>query len=176
MNIHPLFIDVDFSGRSKGLILHCWGLHRSLTNFLPCILLGFPPKVLTHRSTTSTTTTPQRLTRKVPTKGCSFQFPPAILGHYLSLSSPHMGIQSSWLLPLHAWRNLCWLSRPVSLQLPQLALQDCSERPYLLEISHAESEAGAVFFNSSSSLWCLCGYVCSILWIQDDPSIPWEGI
>ena len=74
-------------------------------------------------------------------------------GSYLSLSTPHLGIQSSWLQPLHAWRNFCWLSRPISLQLPQLAIQDSSSRPYLLEISQAESEAGKyakkhVFFAS----------------------------
>ena len=65
-----------------------------------------------------------------------------IWGYYLSLSTPHLGIQSSWLQPLHAWRNFCWLSRPISLQLPQLAIQDSSSKPYLLEISQAESEAG----------------------------------
>ena len=63
-------------------------------------------------------------------------------GSYLSLSTPHLGIQSSWLQPLHAWRNFCWLSRPISLQLPQLAIQDSSSRPYLLEISQAESATG----------------------------------
>ncbi|CAL1171191.1 unnamed protein product [Cladocopium goreaui] len=86
------------------------------------------------------------------------------LGHYLSLSSPHMGIQSSWLLPLHAWRNLCWLSRPVSLQLPQLALQDCSERPYLLEISHAESESMEILGQFQS---CSCASLAF-----GDPLIP----
>ena len=63
-----------------------------------------------------------------------------VLGHYVSLSSPHLGIQSSWLQPLHAWRNLCWLSSPISKQLSQLAIQDCSLNPYLYEISKAEEE------------------------------------
>ncbi|CAK9026440.1 DUF676 domain-containing protein [Durusdinium trenchii] len=62
------------------------------------------------------------------------------LGHYLSLSSPHLGIQSSWLQPLHAWRNLCWLSWPFSKQLSQLAIQDCSSNPFLFEISKSEEE------------------------------------
>ena len=72
-------------------------------------------------------------------------------GSYLSLSTPHLGIQSSWLQPLHAWRNFCWLSRPISLQLPQLAIQDSSSKPYLLEISQAESEAGKY-----AKKMCLC--------------------
>ncbi|CAJ1452336.1 unnamed protein product, partial [Effrenium voratum] len=48
------------------------------------------------------------------------------LGHYVSLSSPHLGIQSTWLQPFHAWRNLCWLSWPISNQLLHLAVQDCA--------------------------------------------------
>ena len=74
-----------------------------------------------------------------PTRQTSWE---VFSGSYLSLSTPHLGIQSSWLQPLHAWRNFCWLSRPISLQLPQLAIQDSSSKPYLLEISQAESEAG----------------------------------
>lgn len=78
-------------------------------------------------------------------------------GCYLSLSSPHLGIQSSWLQPMHAWRNLCWLTRAVTLQLCQLAIQDSSERPYLLEISHAESEAWLPWdiWDISNKYWVL---------------------
>ena len=54
------------------------------------------------------------------------------LGHFISLSSPHLGIQASWLQPLHAWRNLCWLSKPFSQQLAQLAVQDSWKKPFLL--------------------------------------------
>ena len=53
------------------------------------------------------------------------------LGHFISLSSPHLGIQASWLQPLHAWRNLCWLSKPFSQQLAQLAVQDSRQKPFL---------------------------------------------
>ncbi|CAE7414882.1 speE [Symbiodinium natans] len=64
------------------------------------------------------------------------------LGHYISLSSPHLGIQSSWLHPLHSWRNLCWLSRPISNQLVHLAIQDTFglATPFLLELSQPESD------------------------------------
>ena len=64
------------------------------------------------------------------------------LGHYISLSSPHLGIQSSWLHPLHSWRNLCWLSQPISNQLVHLAIQDTLglQTPFLVELSQPESE------------------------------------
>lgn len=67
---------------------------------------------------------------------------PFELGHYISLSSPHLGIQSSWWLPSHAWRNLCWLSGFVSNQLLQLAIQDTgiSRLPYLVELSNPAGE------------------------------------
>eukprot|EP00931_Biecheleriopsis_adriatica_P065720 TRINITY_DN40206_c0_g1_i1.p1 TRINITY_DN40206_c0_g1~~TRINITY_DN40206_c0_g1_i1.p1 ORF type:complete len:402 (+),score=82.99 TRINITY_DN40206_c0_g1_i1:29-1234(+) len=68
---------------------------------------------------------------------------PLELGHYISLSSPHMGIQASFWVPSQAWRNLCWLSRPLSKQLLQLAVQDvCSSgRPYLVELSDPGGDA-----------------------------------
>jgi len=61
------------------------------------------------------------------------------LGHYLSLSSPHLGIQASWAAPLQLWRNLCVLSRPISSQLAQLAIQDTAgpEQPYLVALGDA---------------------------------------
>ena len=64
------------------------------------------------------------------------------LGHYVSLSSPHLGIQSSWLSPLHSWRNLCWLSQPISNQLVHLAIQDTRSlgTPFLVELSQPESD------------------------------------
>lgn len=86
------------------------------------------------------------------------------LGSYLSLSTPHLGIQSSWLQPLHAWRNFCWLSRPISLQLPQLAIQDSSSKPYLLEISQAESESMEILAQFQTRICCSLAF--------GDPLIP----
>lgn len=59
------------------------------------------------------------------------------MGHYLSLSSPQLGIQASWWAPSQAWRNLCWLSAFITPQLAQLAIQDGNRErpPYLVEIS-----------------------------------------
>lgn len=45
------------------------------------------------------------------------------LGHYLSLSTPHLGIRASWSSPLHAWRNLAApLTACVTSQISQLAV------------------------------------------------------
>lgn len=60
------------------------------------------------------------------------------LGHYISLSSPHLGVQAPWSTPRHAWKNLSRLTQPVSLQLAQLSVQDARgkrRRPYLVALS-----------------------------------------
>lgn len=64
------------------------------------------------------------------------------LGHYMSLSSPHLGIQAAWTTPSHAWRNLCWFSKAVSSQCVQLSVQDASvdDLPYLVAIALNDSE------------------------------------
>ncbi|CAK0875652.1 unnamed protein product [Prorocentrum cordatum] len=59
------------------------------------------------------------------------------LGHYMSLSSPHLGVQAPWSTLRHAWKNLSRLTQPVSLQLAQLSVQDASGsrgRPYLVAL------------------------------------------
>ena len=55
------------------------------------------------------------------------------LGHYLSLSTPHLGIRAAWSSP-HAWRNLAApLTACVTSQISQLAVEDepdgASKRP-----------------------------------------------
>eukprot|EP00930_Biecheleria_cincta_P021741 TRINITY_DN16016_c2_g4_i2.p1 TRINITY_DN16016_c2_g4~~TRINITY_DN16016_c2_g4_i2.p1 ORF type:complete len:427 (-),score=49.57 TRINITY_DN16016_c2_g4_i2:84-1238(-) len=86
---------------------------------------------------------------------------PFELGHYISLSSPHLGIQSSWWSPTHAWRNLCWLSAPISQQLAHLAIQDTSGRglPYLVELSNPEGEHLPLLarFRSCTCVSLACG-------------------
>lgn len=62
-------------------------------------------------------------------------------GVFLSLSCPHLGVQASWGAPRDMWRNLSFVFRPISPQIPQLAVQDQSERggrPYFLRISDPE--------------------------------------
>lgn len=62
-------------------------------------------------------------------------------GVFMSLSSPHLGVQASWGAPKDMWRNLSFVLRPFSPQIPQLAVQDQSEpggRPYFLRISDPE--------------------------------------
>eukprot|EP00929_Paragymnodinium_shiwhaense_P066645 TRINITY_DN33453_c0_g1_i2.p1 TRINITY_DN33453_c0_g1~~TRINITY_DN33453_c0_g1_i2.p1 ORF type:complete len:279 (+),score=22.95 TRINITY_DN33453_c0_g1_i2:83-919(+) len=60
------------------------------------------------------------------------------LGHYISLSTPHLGIRASWWSSGHRWKNLSWLTSVVSSQLTELAVQDRyndesrgQARPYL---------------------------------------------
>jgi len=66
------------------------------------------------------------------------------LGHYLSLSTPHLGIQASWAAPLHAWRNLCVLLPSwMSPQLAQLSVQDDSklgQTAYLMDLSDPDGQ------------------------------------
>lgn len=59
------------------------------------------------------------------------------LGHFMSLSSPHLGIKAGWAAPHLWWKNLCKLTSPMSPQLPQLAVQDGSksEPPYLVSLA-----------------------------------------
>jgi len=59
------------------------------------------------------------------------------LGHYLSLSTPHLGICSSWRSPLHAWRNLVGpLTSCLTPQLAQLCVADGNPgRAYLLSLA-----------------------------------------
>lgn len=86
---------------------------------------------------------------------------PFELGHYISLSSPHLGIQSSWWLPTHAWKNLSWLSIPVSNQLAHLAIQDTSGPglPYLVELSNPAGEHLPLLqhFRSCTCVSLACG-------------------
>jgi len=64
-------------------------------------------------------------------------------GHYLSLSTPHLGIQATLGAPLQTWKNLAWLSSFVSSQAAQLAVQDrttCDDAddvPYLVSLASA---------------------------------------
>lgn len=62
------------------------------------------------------------------------------LGHYVSLSSPHLGIQASWLAIPHVWRNLCSLTAWLTPQLVQLAVQDIGgvDPPYLVALGDAQ--------------------------------------
>lgn len=89
-------------------------------------------------------------------KGTPFQ-----LGHYISLSSPHLGIQSSWWSPTNAWKNLAWLSVPVSNQLAHLAIQDTSGPglPYLVELSNPAGEHLPLLqrFRSCTCVSLACG-------------------
>lgn len=57
------------------------------------------------------------------------------LGHYMSLSTPHLGIQAHWRGDfLGMWRNLSFVTGMFSSQLPQLAVQDGSkDTPAFLE-------------------------------------------
>jgi len=61
-------------------------------------------------------------------------------GHYVSLSTPHLGIQCSWGAPLQLWRNLCRWSVFISQQLVQLAVQDggFDKPPLLVALSDPE--------------------------------------
>lgn len=52
------------------------------------------------------------------------QAPDVQAGVFLSLSSPHLGVQASWGAPQDMWRNLAFVLRPLSVQIPQLAIQD----------------------------------------------------
>lgn len=60
------------------------------------------------------------------------------MGVYMTLSTPHLGIQASWSAKADMWRNLCILAGVISAQLPQLAVQDSSGgggRPYLMALT-----------------------------------------
>lgn len=59
------------------------------------------------------------------------------MGHYMSLSSPHLGIRASWSSPMHAWRNLTGpLTACLTPQLSQLCIADEHEGPaYMLALS-----------------------------------------
>jgi len=61
-------------------------------------------------------------------------------GHYVSLSTPHLGIQCSWRAPLQMWRNLCGCSAYITQQLVQLAVQDggSDTPPFLVALSDPE--------------------------------------
>jgi len=71
---------------------------------------------------------------------CDQLTPVPTFGHYLSLSTPHLGVQASWSAPLHWWRNLCRLTSPVSSQLVQIAAQDTRNGrvPFLVELANAD--------------------------------------
>jgi len=71
---------------------------------------------------------------------CEKLSPVPSFGHYLSLSTPHLGVQASWASPLHWWRNLCRLTSPVSSQLVQIAAQDTGggRVPFLVELGDAD--------------------------------------
>eukprot|EP00929_Paragymnodinium_shiwhaense_P004996 TRINITY_DN106343_c0_g1_i1.p1 TRINITY_DN106343_c0_g1~~TRINITY_DN106343_c0_g1_i1.p1 ORF type:complete len:543 (+),score=37.88 TRINITY_DN106343_c0_g1_i1:51-1679(+) len=45
-------------------------------------------------------------------------------GVFMSLSTPHLGVQASWGAPETMWRNLSIITAPFSKQLVQLAIQD----------------------------------------------------
>jgi len=68
------------------------------------------------------------------------------LGHYMSLSSPHLGIKAGWAAPHLWWRNLCKLTTPMSPQLAQLAVQDGnkSDPPYLVSLADVNGDYAAV--------------------------------
>jgi len=55
-------------------------------------------------------------------------------GVFMSLSSPHLGVQASWGAPQDMWRNLSFVLRPFSPQIPQLAIQD-KGTPYLVGLA-----------------------------------------
>mmetsp|Transcript_30045 Transcript_30045/g.70018 ORF Transcript_30045/g.70018 Transcript_30045/m.70018 type:complete len:364 (+) Transcript_30045:116-1207(+) len=60
------------------------------------------------------------------------------LGHYVSLSTPHMGIQAPLLCsPLHGWRNLSKAATFISQQLAQLSIED--SEAYLMQLSDPNS-------------------------------------
>lgn len=61
------------------------------------------------------------------------------LGVFLTLSTPHLGVQASWGAPEAMWRNLSCLTGIFSPQLPQLAIQDRAQRqPYLVVLADPE--------------------------------------
>eukprot|EP00928_Gymnodinium_smaydae_P009899 TRINITY_DN13710_c0_g1_i1.p1 TRINITY_DN13710_c0_g1~~TRINITY_DN13710_c0_g1_i1.p1 ORF type:complete len:336 (-),score=32.60 TRINITY_DN13710_c0_g1_i1:511-1518(-) len=76
-------------------------------------------------------------------------------GHYLSLSTPHLGIQASWSAPSQLWRNLAWFTSFVSAQVVQLSVQDsggeatgsgcegsgAGDVPYLVRLSRRNGRA-----------------------------------
>mmetsp|Transcript_23434 Transcript_23434/g.55644 ORF Transcript_23434/g.55644 Transcript_23434/m.55644 type:complete len:424 (-) Transcript_23434:157-1428(-) len=58
------------------------------------------------------------------------------LGHYMSLSTPHLGIRASWTSPHHAWRNLLGpLTSCLTPQLAQLCVSDGPGQAYLQALS-----------------------------------------
>jgi len=58
------------------------------------------------------------------------------LGHYMSLSTPHLGIRASWTSPHHAWRNLLGpLTSCLTPQLAQLCVSDGPGQSYLQALS-----------------------------------------
>merc|ERR1740121_439699 len=63
-------------------------------------------------------------------------------GHYLALSSPHLGIQASWFSPKHAWRNVCCFTGLISQQLVQLSISDGDggSLPYLATLGDAQGK------------------------------------
>lgn len=63
-------------------------------------------------------------------------------GHYLSLSSPHLGTKATSRQMAHFWRNASIFTKPLSSQFVQLSIQDGSKKkePYLMEISDASGE------------------------------------
>eukprot|EP00928_Gymnodinium_smaydae_P031249 TRINITY_DN22995_c0_g1_i1.p1 TRINITY_DN22995_c0_g1~~TRINITY_DN22995_c0_g1_i1.p1 ORF type:complete len:646 (-),score=121.57 TRINITY_DN22995_c0_g1_i1:11-1714(-) len=52
--------------------------------------------------------------------------PNVLAGVFLTLSTPHLGVQAGRGAPEGLWRNLSFLTGFLSQQLPQLAAQDCS--------------------------------------------------
>jgi len=62
-------------------------------------------------------------------------------GTFLTLATPHLGIQASWGAPESMWRNLSRVGRIWSNQLPQLAVQDTSSgTPFLVALSDPQGE------------------------------------
>eukprot|EP00928_Gymnodinium_smaydae_P000903 TRINITY_DN10330_c0_g3_i1.p1 TRINITY_DN10330_c0_g3~~TRINITY_DN10330_c0_g3_i1.p1 ORF type:complete len:655 (-),score=48.14 TRINITY_DN10330_c0_g3_i1:156-2120(-) len=62
------------------------------------------------------------------------------LGHYLSLSTPHLGIRASWRAPRHVWKNASGLASRIlgTKLLAQIAVQDTpagGADPYLVQLS-----------------------------------------
>lgn len=59
------------------------------------------------------------------------------LGHYISLSTPHLGIQATWKAPYNWWKNLAPVTSLKSSQVVQLTIQDGGNdmAPYLVQLS-----------------------------------------
>jgi len=70
------------------------------------------------------------------------EMPEVRAGVFLTLSTPHLGVQAGWGAPEALWRNLSCLTAFISPQCPQLAIQDHSatghEPPFLVALADPE--------------------------------------